>query len=107
MGRGAQHIGLSPLELTTLAFIVCTLHNYVFWYLKPLDPPTPILLRMDASITQVRRSAGVGDSYSREPLDFVNLPPDPKSLITPFWFGFGVVFDFADKGESRPIQTFA
>lgn len=107
VGRGKEHIGLSPLELTTLAFIVCTLHNYFFWYFKPLDPPSSKILDMAVPIAQVWRNAGVNYSYSRTPLDFVKPPPDPKSLITPFWFGFGVVFDFGEDTGPRPVQTMA
>jgi hypothetical protein len=33
--------------------------------------------------------------------------PDPKSLITPFWFGFGIVFDSWEEAGPRPIQTLA
>jgi hypothetical protein len=106
-GRGMEHIGVSPLELTTLAFIICTLHNYFFWYFKPLDPSSPKMLDMAVPIAQVRRSAGVNDSYSRTPLDFVKPLPDPKSLITPFWFGFGAVFDFGEEAGARPVQTLA
>jgi hypothetical protein len=107
VGRGVERIGLSPLELTTLAFIICTLHNYFFWYFKPLDPPSPMVLDMVVPIAQVCRSAGVNDSYSRTPLDFVKPLPDPKSLITPFWFGFGVVFDSGEEAGPRPTQTLA
>jgi hypothetical protein len=107
VGRGVMRIGLSPLELTTLAFILCTLHTFFFWYYKPLDPNYPRVLSMDTPVSQVRRDVGAEEPYTRTPLDFVKPPPDPRSLITPFWFGFGVVFGFGEEAGLRPAQTLA
>ena len=107
MGRGVSRIGLSPLGLTTLAFILCTLHAFFFWYYKPLDPDYPQVLSMDTPVSQVHRDPGAEGSYARTPLDFVKPPPDPKSLIMPFWFGFGVVFSFGEERGPRPAQALA
>jgi len=107
VGRGVTGIGLSPLELTTLAFILCTLHTFFFWYHKPLDPNYPRVLSMDTLVSQVWRDAGAEEPYTRTPLDFVKPPPDPRSLITPFWLGFGVVFGSGKEAGSRPAQTLA
>jgi hypothetical protein len=109
VGRGVTRIGLSPLELTTLAFIMCTLHTFFFWYYKPLDPGKPmvLVLPMDVPVAQVCRAAGAEEPYTHTPLDFVKPPPDPKSLIMPFWFGFGVVFNFEKEAGPRPVQTLA
>jgi hypothetical protein len=71
------------------------------------DPPQPMELDMVVPIAQVCRSARVNDSYSQTPLDFVKPLPDPKSLITLFWFGFGVVFDSGEEAGPRLIQTLA
>ncbi|CZR67526.1 uncharacterized protein PAC_17425 [Phialocephala subalpina] len=106
IGRGIQHIGLSPLELTTLAFILCTLHDYFFWYYKPLDPLRPEILQMDISIAEINEKEEAREQYTFTPLDFVSSPPDAKSLITPFWFGIGVVFDHGKDKHPKPRQTF-
>lgn len=46
IGRTAQGLPLSALELATMAYVVCVLANYVFWWNKPLDVivPTTIFL---------------------------------------------------------------
>jgi hypothetical protein len=85
---------------------MCTLHTFFFWFYKPLDPDYPQLLKMSTRISKVRDDAGVERPYTRTPLDFVKPPPDPKSLIAPFWFGFGVIFDL-EEGGTRPAQTLA
>ena len=107
IGRVVTRIGLSPLELTTLAFILCALHTFFFWYYKPLDPNNPRVLRMDTPVSRVRCDAGAEETYRRTPLDFVKPPPDPRSLIRPFWFGLGVVFGFGEEVRQRPAQTLA
>ncbi|KAL3418069.1 hypothetical protein PVAG01_09784 [Phlyctema vagabunda] len=84
VGRGVAAIGLAPLELTTLTFIFCTLHNFFFWFYKPMDPTRREVLRMDMPITVVTDTAGAPGAYVRTPLDFVTSPTDSKSLITPF-----------------------
>lgn len=44
-GRCAQHLALSTFELSTLAFVFCTLNSFFFPRHKPLDVDTPITLR--------------------------------------------------------------
>ncbi|KAH8585642.1 hypothetical protein B0O99DRAFT_126286 [Bisporella sp. PMI_857] len=46
IGRTAQGLPLSALELATMAYVVCALANYIFWWNKPLDVmvPTAIFL---------------------------------------------------------------
>ncbi|KAI9765630.1 MAG: hypothetical protein M1839_005412 [Geoglossum umbratile] len=105
--RGAARIGLSSIELTTLAFILCALHTFFFWYYKPLDPDCPRVLTMDTPVSRVRRDVGAEEPYIRTPLDFIKPPPDPRSLVTPFWFSFGVVFCAGEEAGPRPVQTLA
>lgn len=93
--RGAAGLGFSTLEVTTLAFIFCTLHTFFFWYYKPLDPEIQKLLSVNAELKQLCRRPGIDpdlpESFVLTPLDFVKPLPDTKSLITPFWFGLAVV----------------
>ena len=115
VARGCAGLGYSTLEVTTLAFIICTLHTFSFWYYKPLDPQSQRIVNMDADIKQLcdrPHSTGEGssavlclESYSRTPLDFVKPLPDPKSLTIPFWFGLSVVFFQNGKVKQKPAQT--
>jgi hypothetical protein len=43
-GCGVARIGLSPLKLTTPAYILCALHTFFFWHYKLLDPSYPLEL---------------------------------------------------------------
>lgn len=43
---------------------------------------------------------------SRTPLDFLKSPPANTSIVAPFWFGLGVVFNFDKESCSRPLKRF-
>ncbi|KAK3316956.1 hypothetical protein B0H66DRAFT_308132 [Apodospora peruviana] len=97
--RGAQGLGFCTLEATTLAFILCTLHTFFFWYYKPLDPGVQHTYAMDFAIADICRSKAdlLGKPYLRSyttstPLDFVKPIPSSRSLVIPFWFGLAAMF---------------
>ncbi|KAI9661812.1 MAG: hypothetical protein M1821_009051 [Bathelium mastoideum] len=110
IARGIQQLGFCTLEVTTLAFILCTLHTFFFWYNKPLDPATQrtIPMEADAKVTwqplSVQTSA-MSKPYTVTPLDFVKPKPDTKSLITPFWFGFNHVLGHVYGVTEGPAPT--
>jgi hypothetical protein len=116
--RGASGLGFCTLEATTLAYILCTAHTFFFWYYKPLVPDVQRMYSMDTSIADICVQSGKVEpdyllTYRHTPLDFVKPPPDPKSLITPFWFGLGAVLrPFAGQHKANldprlPLKTFA
>lgn len=78
LGRGAQHLSITSLELSTLVFDFCTLPTFIYWFHKPLDIDTPIYLEIGASMESIRTESQqpADNSCSRTPLDFV----DPTSI---------------------------
>ncbi|KAL2044871.1 hypothetical protein N7G274_002646 [Stereocaulon virgatum] len=107
-GRCAQHLALSTFELSTLAFVFCTLNSFFFLRHKPLDVDTRITLRSTAKLEEILVKAGdrVCERYSETPLDFVRPPTSRSSLLAPFWFGVGAVFHWRIKKGALPIKTF-
>lgn len=107
--RGVSGLGFCTLEATTLAYILCTLHVFFFWFFKPLDPESQRVFSMDTRIADICERPGdirgIGSYYSHTPLDFVKPLPDPKSLITPFWFGLGAVFRPFGDNRARKFKT--
>lgn len=72
---------------------------------------------MNITIAEIcQRSGDVGPDYLQlhhhNPLDFFKPLPDPKSLITPFWFGLDSVLrpsagqSKTDEKLSPPAKTF-
>ena len=108
LARWEQQLTLSTLELTTFAMILATLNSLFFWYHKPLDAETPIILPVECRIADILVRAGdcARKPWSATPLDFLKPPPASTSLVAPFWFGMGVVFDLENKSSPRPVRRF-
>ncbi|KAH8695530.1 hypothetical protein BGW36DRAFT_398744 [Talaromyces proteolyticus] len=46
LSRVAYHLPITPLEITTLAFLFCPFISYAFWWKKPKDMSAPILIHL-------------------------------------------------------------
>jgi hypothetical protein len=51
LGRLISIIPISPLECFTLAYVTCALFMYGFWWHKPFDVQTPLLIYPDPSLS--------------------------------------------------------
>ena len=108
IGRAVQGLDISTLELSTLAFIFCTMNTFFFWRHKPLDVVTPILLDCHTRLEDILSAAGIDPSvqYSETPLDFVKPSVSRSSLVAPFWLGLSNVLDWRRRRSSLPIRSF-
>ncbi|TGO40540.1 hypothetical protein BHYA_0035g00140 [Botrytis hyacinthi] len=93
LGRSVEGLNITPVELETLAFILCTTHTFFFWWNKPLDPARPLILPLNETTEELCMPGHDPESFERTPLDFVRPAPDSKSLIAPFWFGLKATFN--------------
>ena len=59
IGRVAQHLALTTLELTTLGFIVCTIGTSFLWAQKPSDISLPVVLTVECTIAEILVAAGI------------------------------------------------
>lgn len=126
ISRGANHLALSTLELSTLAFIFCTMNTFFFWRHKPLDVSNAIVLHCLTKLEDILSPADPSSSsgkpkmnshrywYAQNPLDFVKPPISRTSLMAPFWFGVRASFSWtkqdrrhlgANASHTRPITT--
>ena len=108
IARAIQHLPLSTFELSTLAFVFCSLNMFFFWYHKPLDVEAPIILRTETRIADILLKAGdrAREPYSTTPLDFLDPPEQRTSIIALCKFGLGVLFGFDKEPNIRPVKTF-
>ena len=65
IGRLAQRMALTTLELTTLAFIYSMLATSVCWRHKPLDVSYPITLETDITIAEILTKVSTHYLHSR------------------------------------------
>ncbi|KAL8873051.1 MAG: hypothetical protein Q9174_001421 [Haloplaca sp. 1 TL-2023] len=107
--RASQHLAITSLELTTLAFIFAMMLASWFWRRKPQDINKPITLKCTATIADIVTSAGVvfNEDYVYTPLDFLN---DEEWFINMAWtrgrkFLRTITFNFLwNDDHSRPVK---
>lgn len=58
IGRAAQHLAITTLELTTTEFVACSVATIFFWSHKPSDVETAIYLQTNVPIETNRSDAG-------------------------------------------------
>lgn len=73
-GRTADSLDITTLEISTVAFVFCTLGTYFFWLYKPLDINTPTVLESKSNMADILTAAGsaAAKPYRQTPLDFVD-----------------------------------
>ena len=108
IARAIKHLPVSTMEISTLAFAFCALNMYFFWFHKPLDVESPIVLRTETRVAEILIKAGdrARKPYSSTPLDFLDPPEHRTSIIALCKFGLGVLFDFDKEPEGRPVKAF-
>lgn len=108
IARAVQHLPLTTLELTTLAFIPCMIASSFCWYHKPSSIGRATMLKCETPLAKILTSAGddAQKPYRKTPLDFVSREEWSISL---FWaYGLNVsrkmhLRVFARQISSRPI----
>jgi len=76
LGRAAQGLAITTLELSALAIVACSVLTSLCWMHKPLDVRTPIRLRIKYSIEEILEKAGEsGKTVSANPARFHRRSP--------------------------------
>lgn len=68
IGRAAQRLAITTLELNTLAIVVCSLMTAFTWLHKPADVRTPIQIHTKSRVAELSGSR----AWKNTPLDFVD-----------------------------------
>lgn len=101
IGRVAQGLAVTTFELTTIAFVACTLPTFECWRKKPADMQTAgIFLIPNISIDMILRNAGEsnsGQAYRKTPLDFADDPPLIVLVYYPILWRLGIGKDRCKK----------
>ena len=109
IARGFQHMYITTLELSTLAFVCCTLHTFWFWRNKPLDVAEPITLTSEKELRSILRESdpniGDGQHCSRTPFEFLDLEARTSYVETFFYF-ITVALNQDDKIPLQPASSF-
>ena len=97
----AQGSAVTTFEITTIAFVACTLPTFECWRKKPVDIKAPgIVLIPNVSIDEIIRRAGERNSnqaYRKTPLDFADDPPLVVPVYYPILWRLGMYKDRCNK----------
>lgn len=76
IARPVQHLEVSFLELSTVAYVVCTAVTYLMWIHKPLGVEKAVRIEMHTRMCQVLLDAGQDGAkpYEDTPMDFIEQP---------------------------------
>ena len=87
IARVVQRLDLTTMELSTLAFIICTLGTYVLWARKPMDVENAIILTPNTTIGEILIRAGnrAREPFRATPLDFVCRERSSWYLYWTYW----------------------
>lgn len=58
LARLKQQIGITTLELSTMAFVVCTIGTNIMWWSKPKDVFVPVILTIDCTLEALLAMVG-------------------------------------------------
>ena len=83
LGRLASNIVVSPLEWFTLAYVVCAFAMYGFWWHKPFDVQTPLLVYPDPLLSTGKTSTLDACIFTRE--QFLGTPQVLRGTLRPYW----------------------
>ena len=106
LGRAIQHLAITCLELTTAAFIVCSLGISICWFHKPADIMTAETIESNSRIADILLEASdkARQPYDRTPLDFVSRKEWAWSLYWSNWINIlrNIHIVFAPK--TKPVN---
>jgi hypothetical protein len=105
-GRASLHLVITTGELTTAAFIVCSLATTICWYNKPADVQTSEVIETETTLEQMMEDAGdvAKRPYRHTPLDFVSRKEWAWSLYWSNWTNILRKMHIVIYLQSRPID---
>lgn len=76
IGRAAQKLPITPIELFTIAFVVPTMATQYFWANKPQNIGAPVTISVDWTIADLLLEVGdiASGSWVDTPMDFIEKP---------------------------------
>lgn len=104
-GRVAQQLTITCVELTTAAFIVCSLGTLFCWAQKPSDVTVSEELKSKNTLAEILGER-IHDPYRQTPLDFISRREWPWSIYWSNWINIlrnlGIVF----APPKKPVDQF-
>ncbi|KAI5458683.1 hypothetical protein BGZ63DRAFT_456491 [Mariannaea sp. PMI_226] len=87
ISRAAYDLPLAPIELSALAYVACSLASYAFWWHKPKDMTTPIVINLQCALNDLPKE--LRDIRNAHPWSWINTrvtPPEENISAIPKMF---------------------
>ena len=109
IGRASQKLSITGLELTTAAFIGCTVVTTFCWAHKPADITISEAIQTNTSIAEVLCQAGrdAHAPYHQTPLEFISRNEWPWTIYWSNWINILRHMGFRFVQDSKPVKRFA
>ena len=107
IARAIQHLAITTLELTTIAFVLPSLATFLLWAHKPSDVSTAIVLPTSAPISTILQKAGdqAASPFQDTPLDFASRREWSWTRYWSFWTNLLRDTGIASLGpKGRPVD---
>jgi len=106
IARAAQGLAISTLELSTIAYVWCSIGTYFFWRHKPQDINVPVIVVPKQSMAEIVVNAGpaTAETYISTPLDFVGREHHHWRLYWAHWFNILHRMGIVLHTRKRPVD---
>lgn len=98
IGRAVQNLAVTPFEVFTIAYMVCTVATSYFWYHKPQDVEIPVVIEVDWTVTELHLAerGSALRPWVHTPMDFLDKELQGLWERRPSLYCFG--------GLTRPLN---
>ena len=108
LDRAVQRLAITCLELTTAAFIVCSVGISLCWFHKPADIMTAETIESNSCIADILLEVGgrAHRPYNHTPLDFISRKESASSLCWSNWVNILRNMHIVFVPTMRPVNRF-
>jgi hypothetical protein len=104
IARPAYSLPITPIEISTLAFVFCAFVSYALWWHKPKDMVTPIVIDLPYNHNSEEMAPQLRSLLDKNREDFIP-PPEPKPAEKEGWI-LWKLFVLVCKNPTRTWHAF-
>jgi len=106
IARAVQNLAISTLELSTIAYVWCSVGTSFFWRYKPQGINMPVVIVPKQTMAKILVNAGPGAAatYISTPMDFVGREKHHWGLYWAHWFNILYHMGWNMHTKKRPVD---
>lgn len=106
IARAVQNLAISTLELSTIAYVWCSIGTSFFWRYKPQGINVPVVIVPKQTMAKILVNAGpaAAATYISTPMDFVGREKHHWGLYWAHWFNILYHMGWNMHTKKRPVD---